>query len=306
VGSEVTSTLIDELLANKSAGLEEVLNTASSLGDIPVLFATQKEAEQLFDDASSMPSGSTGSGDAESTLDSEDSHSTPCEEIFNTASTFQDLEFDAAQQPPLPEHTGTTDRLQSLRLQGSTVQQRIAQNDIQPSPVISARGQQTPGQFIVAIQTPDGIRPGLVTLLGDASTETQPQYPTPPPNHLPVVHGGLSAPVAPAPAAAPVLRLADAIATPEVGTEELPSIGSLMHHKGECKPCTFFHTRGCENGDNCKFCHLCGPKEKKKRIKAQKAVQREANFMALENAKVALACMRAAQGQGLQVETIVE
>jgi len=239
------------------------------------------------------------------------------EEVLNTASTFRDSDFDAPQHSTMPEgdvshlvdQALTSDRLQSLRLQGSTIQHRIAevsQNDIQPSPVVSARGQQTPNQFIVAIQTPDGIRPGLVTLLGNAQPQQQTQYPMPPPSEPPLVDAGLSTPAVPPPAAAPVLRLAEAIATPEVGTAELPSIGSLLHHKGECKPCTFFHTRGCENKEDCKFCHLCGPKEKKNRIKAQKAAQREANFVALENAKVALACLRAAEEQGLPVGTIVE
>merc|ERR1719274_432047 len=99
----------------------------------------------------------------------------------------------------------------------------------------------------------------------------------------------------PPPLANPVLRLAEAIAPPELGGPDLPSIGSLLHHKGECKPCTFFHTRGCENKENCQFCHLCGPGEKKKRLKALKREQREANFIALENAKAALASYRVAE-----------
>merc|ERR1719201_2553442 len=92
-----------------------------------------------------------------------------------------------------------------------------------------------------------------------------------------------------APAAPSVLRLAEAIAPPELGGPQLPSIGSLLHHKGGCRPCTFFHTRGCENKEDCKFCHLCGPGEKKKRLKKLKAIQREANWIALENAKATLA-----------------
>merc|ERR1712054_16364 len=108
-----------------------------------------------------------------------------------------------------------------------------------------------------------------------------------------------------APVAAPVLRLAEAVPPPQLGTAALPSIGSLLHHKRECKPCTFFHTRGCENKEDCQFCHLCGPGEKKKRLKALKREQREANFVALENAKAALASYRVAEEQGLQVNTII-
>merc|ERR1719420_322362 len=110
----------------------------------------------------------------------------------------------------------------------------------------------------------------------------------------------------PPPIANPVLRLADAIAPPELGGPELPSIGSLLHHTGECKPCTFFHTRGCENKEKCQFCHLCGPREKKKRLKAQKAAQREASMVALENARAVLASYRAAEEQGDLIDTIVE
>merc|ERR1712144_202834 len=101
----------------------------------------------------------------------------------------------------------------------------------------------------------------------------------------------------PPPLANPVLRLAEAIAPPELGGPKLPSIGSLLHHKGECKPCTFFHTRGCENKEDCKFCHLCGPGEKKKRLKQLKSAQRVANFIALETAKATLASYRVAEEQ---------
>jgi hypothetical protein len=47
----------------------------------------------------------------------------------------------------------------------------------------------------------------------------------------------------------------------------LVSIGSAMHDAGKCKPCAFLYTKGCENGINCPFCHLCEPGEKKKRRK---------------------------------------
>jgi len=92
-----------------------------------------------------------------------------------------------------------------------------------------------------------------------------------------------------APMTAPVIRLADAVPPPELGTPALPSIGSLVHHSRQCKPCTFFHTRGCENKEDCKFCHLCGPGEKKKRLRAERGVKREVKAAALENARVVLA-----------------
>lgn len=52
-----------------------------------------------------------------------------------------------------------------------------------------------------------------------------------------------------------VLNLSD-------GLETL-SVGSMKHARGCCQPCAFFHTnqRGCVNGRDCAFCHLCTPDE---------------------------------------------
>jgi len=63
----------------------------------------------------------------------------------------------------------------------------------------------------------------------------------------------------------PVLRLADALEVEELalGSPECPTIGSTGHRLGNCKPCAFFHTKGCGNGTQCPFCHLCGAGEKK-------------------------------------------
>lgn len=65
-------------------------------------------------------------------------------------------------------------------------------------------------------------------------------------------------------------RLADTIQEPELGTEECPTVGSIYHRFGTCKPCSFLHKRGCSNGVNCQFCHLCDAGEKKRRQKAKK------------------------------------
>jgi len=50
-----------------------------------------------------------------------------------------------------------------------------------------------------------------------------------------------------------------------LGSARCPSVGSATHFSGSCKPCAFFHAKGCESGINCEFCHVCGPNEKKKR-----------------------------------------
>lgn len=37
----------------------------------------------------------------------------------------------------------------------------------------------------------------------------------------------------------------------------LPSVGSVLHEAGTCKPCLFMHTKiGCQNGETCEFCHF--------------------------------------------------
>lgn len=75
-----------------------------------------------------------------------------------------------------------------------------------------------------------------------------------------------------------VLVLSEALPEPEpeLCSDDLPTIGSADHHLGTCKPCAFFHTRGCDNGRQCAFCHMCGPNEKRKRQKEKQAAMREA------------------------------
>jgi len=85
-------------------------------------------------------------------------------------------------------------------------------------------------------------------------------------------------PISMAPMAAPVLRLAEILPPLELGSQGLPSMGSMLHHRGGCRPCTFFHTRGCENAEDCPFCHLCLRGEKKKRLRAQRSAKREAKY----------------------------
>eukprot|EP00928_Gymnodinium_smaydae_P017915 TRINITY_DN16835_c0_g4_i1.p1 TRINITY_DN16835_c0_g4~~TRINITY_DN16835_c0_g4_i1.p1 ORF type:complete len:525 (+),score=89.02 TRINITY_DN16835_c0_g4_i1:37-1575(+) len=62
---------------------------------------------------------------------------------------------------------------------------------------------------------------------------------------------------------------------PEVGSPECPTVGSAGHDAGTCKPCAFLYTKGCTSGINCKFCHLCGPGEKKRRAKELKQLRRQ-------------------------------
>jgi hypothetical protein len=59
---------------------------------------------------------------------------------------------------------------------------------------------------------------------------------------------------------------------PQLGSERLPSVGSVGHFLGRCKPCAFATRVGCANGSQCEFCHLCTKDEKKRRRKDKKAL----------------------------------
>merc|ERR1711884_173746 len=47
--------------------------------------------------------------------------------------------------------------------------------------------------------------------------------------------------------------------------ELLPSVGSKLHSEGRCKPCAFFHAKGCHSGASCLFCHQCPAHERQRR-----------------------------------------
>jgi len=57
-----------------------------------------------------------------------------------------------------------------------------------------------------------------------------------------------------------------------LGSEALPSVGSLGHGMRMCRPCAFVTRIGCGNGVQCEFCHLCEPGEKKRRRKEKKTL----------------------------------
>lgn len=55
-------------------------------------------------------------------------------------------------------------------------------------------------------------------------------------------------------------------ASPNNETVQLPSIGSVGHAEGLCRPCHYAPTkRGCSLGKDCDFCHFVHPKRCKKR-----------------------------------------
>mmetsp|Transcript_62199 Transcript_62199/g.161315 ORF Transcript_62199/g.161315 Transcript_62199/m.161315 type:complete len:171 (+) Transcript_62199:306-818(+) len=108
-------------------------------------------------------------------------------------------------------------------------------------------------------------------LRGRASLMLLLSPPPPPPPQLPPALEEAEVPPPPeAPAAAPdaqKVSLADALPEPELGSSDMPTVGSRNHRLGNCKPCAFLHTKGCKNGQECPFCHLCERGEKKRRQK---------------------------------------
>jgi hypothetical protein len=60
------------------------------------------------------------------------------------------------------------------------------------------------------------------------------------------------------------------IGEPEIGSPEMPTIGSIGHARASCKPCAFVYTKGCVSGARCRFCHLCGPDARKVHIQEKK------------------------------------
>lgn len=59
-----------------------------------------------------------------------------------------------------------------------------------------------------------------------------------------------------------------------LGSPALPSVGSMNHHRGLCKPCAFVarDDKLCMSGVKCNFCHLCDPGEKQRRKKEKMAL----------------------------------
>mmetsp|Transcript_38794 Transcript_38794/g.97498 ORF Transcript_38794/g.97498 Transcript_38794/m.97498 type:complete len:210 (-) Transcript_38794:604-1233(-) len=76
--------------------------------------------------------------------------------------------------------------------------------------------------------------------------------------------------------AAVPLCLDDTVERATSGTPACPSVGSAGHWLGMCKPCDWFHRDRCTNGAACKYCHLCGADEGRRRRKEKKALVKAA------------------------------
>lgn len=59
---------------------------------------------------------------------------------------------------------------------------------------------------------------------------------------------------------------------PHRGKQQSSSIGSALHGTGNCRPCAWFYKKGgCQNGADCRHCHMCPEGEHKIRKKAKHA-----------------------------------
>jgi hypothetical protein len=192
--------------------------------------------------------------------------------------------------------TAAEERLRSLRSRGSEIQRRIYEN-VPDNTMDEARLEMEVRQalgmdssFIQQIPVPwqetACMQDSILTNGGNLQLhELVPASSEPPALDVSMM---AMLPIPPPPlemAPVPVLRLAESLPPPELGSPGLPSVGSMSHHNGECRPCAFFHTSGCENKEQCTFCHLCGPSEKKKRLRIHRAQKRESKLAALTNAK---------------------
>jgi len=104
------------------------------------------------------------------------------------------------------------------------------------------------------------------------------QLPTlpPPPTQPPMLVCMPQLQELPPPPRPPALLSSGAVPEPQLGSPGLPTIGSASHYIGTCRPCAFLHTKGCANGVECMFCHLCQAGEKKRRRKEKVTMMRAA------------------------------
>jgi len=99
----------------------------------------------------------------------------------------------------------------------------------------------------------------------------------PPPSQAPILGTMPQLPEIPPPPQAPILRLCESLSGPQLGSPALPTVGSANHRLGSCRPCAFLYTKGCANGVQCTFCHLCEAGEKKRRRKEKLAMMRSSS-----------------------------
>jgi len=64
--------------------------------------------------------------------------------------------------------------------------------------------------------------------------------------------------------------LPEGIRLSDIAAQGLPSIGSIWHRDGICKPCVFMYNGICLKGTRCQFCHLSHNAEQVRRVRPSK------------------------------------
>merc|ERR1719401_1712727 len=135
------------------------------------------------------------------------------------------------------------------------------------------------------------LRPHVPPVLHDDALLAQHEQHPPVPPHpssgpqAAVAHEGASA-VRDADAATRDTSPAHVTIVPRAARRPETSVGSLLHEAGECKPCAWFwRLQGCENGADCRHCHLCDEGAIKARRKARIASQRAKRHEAEERSE---------------------
>eukprot|EP00438_Fugacium_kawagutii_P008869 Skav200651 [mRNA] locus=scaffold2539:137414:138922:+ [translate_table: standard] len=135
-----------------------------------------------------------------------------------------------------------------------------------------------------ALEEPQKVSPSPTSNLGD-STDTAP----PPGLAILERQESLEQEIASSPLALSLAQLLDEDDTKlemdsfMMGTEGVdavahvfPSEGSKLHGSGFCRPCAWFwKPKGCENGKECRHCHLCPQEEIKNRRKMKQMMQND-------------------------------
>merc|ERR1719333_1860193 len=70
----------------------------------------------------------------------------------------------------------------------------------------------------------------------------------PPPSQAPSLCMAMQTQVIPPP------PLQEAVVGADLECLDLPSLGSADHVLGTCRPCAFYHSKGCSNGERCIYC----------------------------------------------------
>lgn len=181
-------------------------------------------------------------------------------------------------------------------MQGYTQEPYLALPPVQPSPMSCSPMLRSPTrqQWVQAIlpnsaaalprNWPGGVAPPAAPAMPAAAAVAlpAPRPPPPPPSEMPVVT--MLDQISDLRDAADFTSVRPGPISPVWGPtvivdgKEVPNVGSGQHHLGMCKPCAFVNLKGCRDGTECQFCHLCQCGEKKRRKKERASMMRTTHW----------------------------